>query len=156
MGVNRFVGRNRGSRRYSRTTGKRKYAGNKRLKRLARRARFRRSAVAQSRQIRKLAGSLADTKGTKRPRYDIRDHFPSAKRWLGESSDLSRDSQMTIDNPMGGTLRGHNRGTLRGLVRRGADRFARNYARGLFARQTGLPEWVGDFLMRNPFPHDEL
>ena len=64
MGVNRFVGRNRGSRRYSRKTGKRRYAGAKKLKRVARRAKYRRSAAAQSRQIRKIAGSLAATKGT--------------------------------------------------------------------------------------------
>lgn len=64
MGVNRFVGRNRGSRRYSRKTGRRKYGGAKKLKRVARRARYRRSAAAQSRQIRKIAGSLAATKGT--------------------------------------------------------------------------------------------
>lgn len=61
---NRFRSRNRRSRQFSKKTGKRKYAGAKRLRRLAKRARFRRSARAQSRQIRKLAGTLADTKGT--------------------------------------------------------------------------------------------
>lgn len=146
MGVNRFAGRNRRSRQFSRKTGKRRYGGAKRLRRLSRRARYRRSAAAQSRQIRKIAGSLASTKGIKRPRYDLRDHFPAAKRWLGESSAMSRDEQMY--SPW--------TGNLRRAARAGAKRFARNYARGLFARQTGLPEWVGDFLLRNPFPHDEL
>lgn len=76
MGVNRFVGRNRGSRRFSRKTGRRKYAGSKKLKRIARRARYRRSAGAQSRQIRQIAGSLASTKGKlKREHPDSVSHF---------------------------------------------------------------------------------
>ncbi len=65
MGFNRFRGRNRRSGQYSRKTGKRRYAGAKKLKRLRRRARRRRSADAQSHQIRQIAGSLATTKGTR-------------------------------------------------------------------------------------------
>ncbi len=80
MGFNSFRGRRRGRGKYT-AKGRRRYHGSKKLKRIARRARYRTSARAQGRQIAKVAGSLASVKG-KRKREEEDDPEFAVKRQL--------------------------------------------------------------------------
>lgn len=117
MGFNSFRGRVRGRGKYT-AKGRRKYHGSKKLKRLARRARYRTSARAQGKQIAKVAGSLASVKG-KRNRADF-EHPQSVKDFAYGRAGVTRSPAQIAANRAVATLSPPFKKAAIGLARRAA------------------------------------